>query len=487
MSPAMNLLSKQSAYVGGLIVAFALGGGSALTASWLLKYEEPSEGELSGETYAQSNQNGQAVRTEVSESDQNVVQIPRLIPDATATDRLNLIADVAITDDVSLQLMEQIFEDSHKDVALIEALLPLVTLKVVSRVGYKATLEQARQLDPKFRSRAINLIYRTWAADAPWEALASLENKVSFDKNVMKSAVISSWAYHNTYDLLANIPKLPALLRAKAEAAAVYRLAETTPEKATEEIYRFSGMPFEPTLVSHLVETWAKSDPEAAIAWTLDAEIHPVIKDTALTKALRIIADSDPEGAFERAQKLDQDPFFSGLSLGVINKVAKNDPDLAKVMAGKVNKVSGWISVGRGFVEKNNWDQVLKLANSVAPENQQDYWEHVLEYWASNDPESLFERLGGLSSQAASTAALQVAIHNRWYRFLDTEALTHTVSFLSEKDRETLDKVYFEPNNRYMTVSNGHGFSRTYTMDEVLAVLHRDARKEANVLPFSEY
>ena len=483
----MNLSRKQSVYIGGLIVAFALGGGSVLTASWLFNFGGANSDSQNVSGPMPSNNSKQQLHSAVSDSDPNVVQTPRLTPDATVSDRLELIAEVINTDDVSLQLMDQIFENSTRDSALIEALIPLVTLKVVSAVGYDEALKQAGQIDSKFRSRAINLIYRTWAADAPFEALASLENDVSFDKDVMTRAVFASWAYHNTHDLLANLSKLPALLRASAESAAVYSLAGTSPEKATEEIHRFSGMPFEPTLVTHLVETWAQSDPEAAITWTLGAEIHPVIKDTALTKALRVIAQFDPEGAFERAQKLDQDPVFSGIALGVISKVAKNDPDLAKVMAGKINELPGWISVGRGFVEKHNWEQVLSLANSVVPENKQDYWEHVLEYWATNDPKSLFERLETLPTQAASTAALQVAIHNRWYRFLDAEALQHAVSFLSVNDSEILDKVYFEPNNRYLNISNGYGFSRTYTMDEVLAVLHRDARKEADVLPFSEY
>ncbi len=483
----MNHVHKQSIVIGGLIVAFALGGGSALTVSWLFDHKELNGQSRVLDNSPQPDQREHSALTPVPNSDQNtVVQISISTSEINASRRSKMLEDVAMADngDVSLQLIQQTFDRSDRDIASIEALIPIVTLKVVAAIGYEAALEQAMLLDPQLRSRPIEFIFRSWAVDAPFEALASLEHNDFIDID-MKTIVIESWANHDSEGLLANISKLPTMLRSNAEAAAVYSLAGIKPDKAIEHVSLFSDTPFERLLIRHLVETWARSDPEAAINWTLNAEVHPVIKDSALTKILRTIANSDPEGAFERARKLDSDPLFAGLALGVINRVAKNDPDLAKVMASKVSEVSGWISVGRGFVEKNDWNQVLGLADSVASSDKQDYWEHVLEYWALNDPVSLYEHLDRLPQQPASTAALQIAIHNRWYRFLDNNALTHTLTFLSESDQSIFDKVYFEPNNRYMTVSHGHGFSKTYTMDEVLAVLHRDAMKEADVLPFS--
>ena len=481
----MNQTQKTYIYLGGLIVAFALGGGSALTVSWILEQEESDGRNRVLENTPQTDLNDQSTLPSVPNSNQNkVVEIPISTSDIDASSRSKMLEHVAMTDDgdVSLQLIQQFFDSSDRDIASIEALIPIITLKVVSAVGHEAALEQVQLLDPRLRSRPIEFIFRSWAVDAPFEALASLEHS-DYDDIDMKTIVIESWANHDSEDLLANISTLPTMLRTSAEAMAVYSIAGTSPDRAIEHVSRFSGTPFERIFIEHLVDTWARSDPEAALNWTLESEVHPVIKDNALTKILRTIANFDPEDAFERARKLDADPVFAGLALSVINRVAITDPDLAKVMANEVNELAGWISVGRGFVEKNDWNQVLTLADSVASSDKQDYWEHVIEYWALKDPESLYERLDNLPQQPASTAALQIAIHNRWYRFLDADAFAHTLTFLLDQDESIFDKVYYEPNNRYISVSDGHGFSKTYTMDDVLAIIYRDARKGASVLP----
>ena len=481
-------MTKKAVYFSTVGIAFLLGGFSVLTAVWFFDRGKSIEDNKVSINSVLPKQTGHPSNLD-SDSDQTgAVPFSSLILEADNSDRSKMLVDMALTDDsdVSLDLIEQLFEHADSDIASIEALIPLITFKVVSAVGYDVALDHAMQLDPKYRTRPIALIVQAWGADSPLEALEALESTGTFDVD-LKSIVINSWAFHDALNLLESIPKLPIMLRADAEAAAVYSMVRTAPEKAVEQVYRFSGSPFERLLTDHLVNAWAKSDPETALAWVLGAETHPVIKDSAITNIMRTIASYDPQDAFKRAQELDKNPLFAGVALGVIDVVARTDPNLAKDMANTVNSLSGWISVGRGYVEQRNWDQVMKLANSVAAVDMQDYWEHVLEYWALKNPKSLLDRLDTLPTNAASSAALQIAIHDRWYRFLDGQNHSHVLSFMSENDKDLWDRIFYEPNNRRMTVSHGHGFSKTYTMDEVLAIIHRDARKEADVLPiFSE-
>lgn len=398
---------------------------------------------------------------------------------------LDVILQRVTTSDNGLELLNQLYHDSNQDVGLMNAIIPIIVFDAVTKEDFSSVLEQSLSVDSRVRTVVIEQIFNAWAMKSPLEALRWLDETNEFDFRNQDYLVIETWGYHDPYDLLDKLEQVPPKMRSNAEFIAIDSVARTAPTDAVSLLARFDGTLIQEDLTEQLIKSWAVNDAEAALDWVLNSSIELATKGKSVQSIFRIMALKDPRGTFVRAKKFEKDFHISGLMFDVLRSVATKEPRVAEELAKlQVSPVSTWISIGRGYVDNREWEAIIGAASSVPQGQNKAYWNYVLQYWSINDPSSLYARINELPSDYLSEAAFQLAIQNRWYRFLSEAERSRLMSYFSEADHDRWLDVTLNRNEHYLTIlDDGFGFSKTYSQEEVLSILLRDSEKRANVLP----
>lgn len=373
-----------------------------------------------------------------------------------------------------------------QDVVLLQSSIPVIASKVVLELGFESALEQSRSLPPELQAQVDEFIFLLWSIESPIEALNLLA--ITSDYEGMDYLVMENWAEYNVVDLFENVSQLPTLMRSDAEFLAMKTFSKTAPQKVLELLPIFSNTLLEQDIIIHFAETWAHTSYEDTLEWLVNSDMSLATRNNAIKNVLRIAAHNNPQNTFTLATQLESsnDSVGNILSLTVIDAIAEKNPLAAKELAPQVNHINAWISIGRGFINVKNWDEVFIVPDSLyLNETEVDkYWNFIVEYWGFHSPQTLYKYLDEVPEKNVSNAALQVALHNRWYRFLDSNDMSRIKSYLSKEDINKYDEIVRSGDDHFLTVLDyGPGFAKTYTLDEVLAALHRDSIKKADVYP----
>lgn len=390
---------------------------------------------------------------------------------------LSLLEAIASSEiDATIPLLANLYESSNRNPSLMKAVIPLVTLTVVSNSDFESTLAQAVSLKPPLRRSVVEHVFSAWAVESPETALAwwidSGQDDDVFDG--IDNVIISTWAHHDCYDLIETLSELPVVLRSTAEAYAMESLANIDPKEAIAMRSRYADTLFESEIIKQVVKTWAQQDRDAALSWVLEAEMDAKTKSETLTNIFLEFVQEEPRRAFEQARQLENEEIFEGLTATLIVYMSAKDPEVAEMWAKQqYYSIHVWTAVGTGYVKKREWSKAMLVADLIEVEEKNFYWDLVLESWAMNDPEALLEHLDVLPGDFVSKGALEIAKQNRWYRFLDDRNLVYILSLLSDRDRIAWKELNESGSDHYMTIyHDGSGIMKSFTEDEVFTALH---------------
>ncbi len=390
---------------------------------------------------------------------------------------------------LNAQASFKLIEETYFEIGnamLVDILVPILVIHSAEQIGYDAVFKKVSELDESIQITVFSYVLRGWAAKRPHAALeaASALASTGFFKN-LETDILKIWAETNFSDFVENIDTLPVTLRAIGQQVRLTTLANTSPEDASKLIKWFAGTIYDSELARAIARSWTEQDSEAALFWIENTQdLRPHVRYAAAVEALRTLARLNPQVAMERAFEISEHPMIGDVLVDVFEVVAMYDLEYAQKLLSQLNHVSTHIIVGRELVRNKQWDEVLTLMDSVTDDSRSEYHEYIFQYWAMENPAELLKAIGVLEPDAATHAALQLLLQNRVYYFLSSDEVSYLSEMLSLTHSKQLKDTEKHPTHSSIVIQDDLGFSRTYTMNEVLSALYRDIDKQVDSLPF---
>lgn len=295
-----------------------------------------------------------------------------------------------------------------------------------------------------------------WARDDPFAALhAAL---TTTNKNLRKDFVmvynLASAPDVIPHLMIEELKGYPYEVMAMVLSSTMYKLTYHSPQLASQYLYLAEDYREKLKMAEHIAETWSREDSLAALNWATSAQEVRDMRDQLLVVVMREMTKFDPELAFEVA--LTQSPADTdiGPEAAVIEEFSTVNFDKAMDLLPRVRNsatmLSAAFSLGYRAIEIGQSSTLQDIAQQLAESDRSEFFESLLGYWVSFDPNGLYDGLETLpSSKLKSSAAESLYIENEasGRTLLDDEQRRMVESYLSDEDLSRLSKFAQELEN----------------------------------------
>ena len=349
----------------------------------------------------------------------------------------------ALVDKEGIRALNQI-NDSSVEKSTRNAIL-LSVLHNAAQRDPQGAFQEAMFLDRDAQEIALPAIVRAWAGVDPLVAFSAISslNKSSVRSSLLET-LIAAWAENDPQGVFDNLELLPERLREKGEEQAMLAIARSSPADAIQFLSTLEDSKQKRELAKTIAANWAQKDVYEALDWATSSQFtdertwHDV-----LAIILRELAAKDPELAFQTAlmQPIGSDARGRerGLEADVVAQIARADINKALEMLSLVRDgytlLEAYRSVGKELVLVGEYDRALKLGEQLPEDTRSSYFNTVLNLWAQEEPEVMFDSIASISNPELQThAAVNLLTHNALKaQVFDDDQIKQLTGYLGEK------------------------------------------------------
>ncbi|MYD46416.1 MAG: hypothetical protein F4W92_08700 [Gammaproteobacteria bacterium] len=316
-------------------------------------------------------------------------------------------------------------------------------VRAIARFDLAGALAFTRSiLDENEQKYIAMVIVNEWTrTDAQAALAAALTYTPASMASYLENSVASTWSYTNPIELIENIGTISEELRLGKLESAFWQIARKNPMEAIAKMNSVeSYVGNTSSILDTIVFQWSYQEPAVAAEWVIKnfAEDDPQRHDL-LESIMPRWARQDPVQAFEVA--IAQPTRSEGIELDywVIDEIsADGDVELAKKLLPRVKektRLRAYTIVGSAMIAESQTEEALELGKDFEDDQRRQYYQRVLNDWASNNPKNLFETLESLpSSSIQSLAAIQLVRVNRYRPLLTDEQIEQVRTYINPDD-----------------------------------------------------
>ncbi len=333
----------------------------------------------------------------------------------------------------------------NQDPKVINWISRIVAVRMVDTIGYDAAFKQTQSYSDSISLRAMFAVVEKWASDDPVTALEVASTVEDTDIRLrLQKSVVTIWVQEDPLVFLENPPDVPPPLRGFATQFALETLALSNPKETATYLELYKGSTIESSLVELIANQWAELNAMEALRWASAEDVfsNDEIALVAISLILRVMAESNPEVAFDHALRISKQQGWPLLPRTVMWIIAESDIELARVMLLKMNsmitKREAAIPIGISLINRQQFDEALKLASDV--DANLKYFEWIFDHWAMTRPFSLLNRLDQLPHK--NRAALSLSYAHYTLRCFNTEQLHSLLQSLPSEEIIEFTKTF---------------------------------------------
>ncbi len=369
------------------------------------------------------------------------------------------LSDITIQNLDDLDLVVNQFEDPE----VINWLIQVASARMVAKIGHQEAFKQTQSYSDSRGLRALFAVVENWAISNPAIALEMVSSVTNADIRLrLQQTIVSTWAQEDPRVFLESQPNIPPMLRGLATQMALYTLAMTNPEEAATYLERYRGTVVESEYVTVIATHWAQLNSPEALNWasTQDVFSRDAIALEAISIILRMMAESNPEVAFDHALRISKQQGWTLLPRTVMWIIAETDINLALDCLSKITdrymKREAAIPVGISLINRQQFDEALELAKNV--DASLNYFEWIFDHWAMTQPFSLLNRLDQLPHN--NRAALSLRYAHYTLRCFDLVDLQHLVEYLHDDEKREMTTTLDNQPDQFLDMSGEFQFLR---------------------------
>lgn len=285
-------------------------------------------------------------------------------------------------------------------------------------------------------------LFSVWSQIDPKQALSVL-SKQEYTPFLSPNfnQLISAWAEEAPMDLVNNLVFFPQPHQEEVISYAVMELVQAGMISEAEQIIQklgSEGKSVERATFS-FVDGLARTDPEAAVMWTLaKAELTESGRNRLLSIALPSFAVVNSERAMEIAQQLsyDEGMLFSGPDDSVIfGLTSQGRLTEANHLIERVRepfRMRSYTYLGTAYIEFDQPDQAITLAQNLNESEQMSYFQTILHPWVQFHPDHVVDTLGGLPSAILRNSVAETILSREYLvQYLSPEQVAFVSTFLN--------------------------------------------------------
>lgn len=309
----------------------------------------------------------------------------------------------------------------------------------------QGAFQEAMFLDRDAQEIALPAIVRVWAGLDPLVAFNAVSNlnKSSVRSSLLES-LIAAWAENDPQGVFDSLELLPERLQAKGEEQAMLAIARSSPANAIQFLSTLEDSKQKRELAKTIATNWSQIDVYEALDWATSSQLTDErMRHDVLAIILRELAAKDPELAFQTAliQPIGKDGRGRerGLEADVVAQIARADINKALEMLSLVRDgytlLEAYRSVGKELVMVGEYDRALKLGEQLPEDTRSSYFNTVLNLWAQEEPEVMFDSIASISNPELRTqAAVNLLTHNALKaQVFDDDQIKQLTGYLGEK------------------------------------------------------
>lgn len=276
---------------------------------------------------------------------------------------------------------------------------------------------------------------------AAWNAVLSVRKETGTSN--IASIVIDQWARSNPRNLIQSLEELTQVDQLVAIQIAIPEIARQSVEEALEIMTRLEnqGTDIPSAALSNFVDIWSKRDPNAAIDWILSSSEDELGHDYGRIVEIGLLhlADVNPQRAFRLAIEQPLPAFGAPVETEVIRQLARLNLELALEYRGQVRdenrgRLSSYKHIGTELVKRGTPLKALELGYELPDEEQDDFFQSVIQRWAISDAANLFSNLEHIESEKLRMDAAQKLVMAQSKRPVLTEEQLNTArSYIQDK------------------------------------------------------
>ncbi len=275
-----------------------------------------------------------------------------------------------------------------------------------------------------------------WAANDPHSALQAVS---SLDSEALRMEMLETiatrWAQANPEELLRNIESFPKTAQSRGRSLAIGEIAKTSPQDAIATLSLIPSNEVENS-AKHLVYWWSLRSENEAIDWIQN---DPIVRDyqkSLIRVVLNELVLKDPEAAMQFALDQPMDSSRRNLEYRLINALVRDnriDESLSLLprMREGNSQFEAFVRVGINLIVNKDVDRALGLAESLSTSQHKAYRERLVNAWAYNDAQGLFNWLDNFPDQETKRLAANALV--KYKNSLNEEQLDHVKSLSGGK------------------------------------------------------
>ncbi|MCY3884682.1 MAG: hypothetical protein OXG24_07140 [Gammaproteobacteria bacterium] len=291
-------------------------------------------------------------------------------------------------------------------------------------------------------------ILSTWVKENASHALSVLSQiKDPIRRSNLRNYALFHWSSKRPDDALDNLNSVPQENRHLVIANAIREFVrQDRLDDAVEHLTLLDSQEQDTSRAKdYLISIWSRKNANDALAWVLE-NTHETssLRKKLLRTVLRHLALLDPSRALNVALTHpvnESKRHADHLEHWVIQSLAANGrfgdvlPMMSKVR--NTTRLPTFLMVGRSYIEFNQMDQVVELADKLPKSIWPEYYAGLVSEWLSSDPENLVYRLGHIPDATSQKSIVQQILQNqRVNEYLSLEQLRYLKSFLEPETRQ---------------------------------------------------
>lgn len=296
-------------------------------------------------------------------------------------------------------------------------------ISVVSSVlGHLALSNPQQAFDSALRFTDSNLrivgrTVRAWAQHDPKSALDAVSMEENWNtRRTLQIEIISIWAFNEPIELLDRLDELPSGIQETAQIGAFGRLANTSPETATQLFEEVKTRELKKTIAKEIAKTWMRHDLAAALRWAKSDPNVSEIRREVIASVLRKLAQDDPQLAVQQALQEPATDGESGIESDVIFEVARRNVEqaiqLLPLARNDTTRNSAYRWVGIELVNDGESKTAIDLGNELSEASRTQYLRHIFARLAYVNPSELLSRINLLPSELTKNNVANTLLSN---------------------------------------------------------------------------
>ena len=332
------------------------------------------------------------------------------------------------------QVMSTSLDDYRTSVSVIEVLLKQVVIQ-----DPRVVVEAARGMNSEVRSIVLQALTNLAERDpeAAFEIASMMEAGSS--QVALQRAAVRGWIEADPKAVLEARATLPDEFQSWAEQSSLMSMVRTMPEEVPPFIPTIKDKTQMEIVVTNLSLNWARKDPMAVFEWLQAEPEAQKWYGNVLSDVLEGLTERNPEEAIRFA--LEQPPReYDGVGreVSVVWKVAQTDVDAAVSLIDHARdektRDSMYESIGIVLINQAQFKRAMDWAENLKEEQREEYWERVVNMWASGNPEQLYEEIDTLpSDKLRETAADWLIGANEYKKAFSAEQIEKLKKYLPEE------------------------------------------------------